>query len=79
MALSLTLPSSDLRLPNNLLTTTQNENLGDKENIIMGGDFSCPLNTLLDKNGGTIIPRRSVVASIGCIQSELDHVDIWRV
>ena len=64
---------------NNLLITIQNENLDEKENIIMGGDFNCPLNTLLDKNGGIMIPRKSVVASIGCIQSELDLVDIWRV
>ena len=64
---------------NNLLTTMQNENLDEEENIIVGGDFSCPLNTLLDKEGGIIIPRKSVVASIGCIQSDLDLVDIWRV
>ena len=49
------------------------------ENIIVGGDFNCPLNTLLDKKGGIMIPRKSVVASIGCIQSELDLVDIWRL
>ena len=28
---------------NKLLTTIQNENLDEKENIIMGGDFNCPL------------------------------------
>ena len=64
---------------NNLLTTMQNENLDEEENIIVGGDFNCPLNTLLDKKGGIMIPRKSVVASIGCIQSDLDLVDIWRV
>ena len=56
----------------------QNENL-DEENIIVGGDFNCPLNTLLDKKGGIMIPRKSVAASIGCIQSEVDLVDIWRI
>ena len=64
---------------NNLLITLQNENLDEEENIIVGGDFNCPLNTLLDKKGGIMIPRKSVVASISCIQSELDLVDIWRV
>ena len=64
---------------NNLLTTLQNESLDEEENIIVGGDFNCPLNTLLDKKGGIMIPRKSVVASISCIQSELDLVDIWRV
>ena len=67
------------RFFNNLLTTLQNESLDEEENIIVGGDFNCPLNTLLDKKGGIMIPRKSVVASISCIQSELDLVDIWRV
>lgn len=26
-----------------------------------------------------MIPRKSVVASIGCVQNELDLVDVWRV
>ena len=42
---------------NNLLTTMQNENLNEEENIIVGGDFNCPLNTLVDKKDGIIIPR----------------------
>ena len=67
------------RFFNNLLITLQNENLNEEENIIVGGDFNCPLNTLFDKKGGIMIPRRSVVASIGCIQSELDLVDTWRL
>ena len=28
---------------NNLRTILQNENLEDEENIIIGGDFNCPL------------------------------------
>ena len=27
----------------------QTENLDDEENITVGGDFNCPLNTLVDK------------------------------
>ena len=57
----------------------QNENLGDKENIIIGGDFSCPLNPSLDKKGGTMLPRKSVIETIDCLWDELDLVDIWRV
>jgi len=64
-----------IRFFSNFLITLQNENLEEEENIIVGGDFNGPLNTLLDKKGGIMIPRKLVVASIDCIQSELDLVD----
>ena len=57
----------------------QIENLDSEENIILGGDFNCPLNPNLDKRGGIMIPRKSVVNSIECVQNELDLVDIWIV
>jgi len=62
-----------------LYTLLQTENLDSEENIIVGGDFNCPLNPTLDKRGGIMIPRKSVVNSVECLQSELDLVDIWRV
>ena len=34
---------------NNLRTILQKENLDDEENIIIRGDFNCPLNAALDK------------------------------
>ena len=34
---------------NNLRTILQKENLDDEENIIIRGDFNCPLNPALDK------------------------------
>jgi len=64
---------------NNLLATLKKENLNEEENTIMGGDFNCPLNIALDKKGGILIPRKSVITSIDCIQDELDLVDIWRI
>ena len=57
----------------------QTENLDSEENIIVFGDFNCPLNPALDKRGGIMIPRKSVVSSLECLQSELELVDIWRV
>lgn len=61
-----------------LLAMLKNENLDEEENIIIG-DFNCPLNTILDKKGGLLMPRKSVVSIINSIQDYLDLIDIWRV
>ena len=45
----------------------------------MGGDFNCPLNPSIDKKGGILNPRKSVVSTIGNLQEELVLVDISRV
>ena len=64
---------------NTLLFTLRKENLDEEENIILGGDFNCPLNPFLDKKGGILTPRKSVVKTIESLQDELDLVDIWRI
>ena len=51
----------------------------DTDNIIMGGDFNCPLNPILDKRGGNLMPRQSVINAIESLQWELDLHDIWRI
>ena len=53
--------------------------LDEEENIIIGGDLNCPLNTILDKKGGILTPRKSVVSIINSIQDDLNLIDIWRV
>ena len=55
----------------------KNENLDTKENIIVGGDFNCPINPIIDKKGGLLTTRKLVVNSIKCFQDNL--TDIWRV
>ena len=57
----------------------QPENLDSEENVIVGGDFNCPLIPALNKRDGLMIPRKAVVDSIKCLQSELDLVEIWRI
>ena len=38
-----------IKLLKNVLTKLQTENLDSEENIVIGGDFNCPLNPTLDK------------------------------
>ena len=65
-----------ISLRNYILCFKLSENLDSEENIIVGGDFNCPLNPTLDKIGGIMISRKSAVNSIERLQSELDLVDI---
>ena len=62
-----------------LLQTIATNNLDEIENIIVGGDFNCPLNPVVDKRGGSLIPRQSVISTIEQLQSELDLHDIWQI
>ena len=68
-----------IKFVNTLLFTLRKENLDEEENIILGGDFNCPLNPFIDKKGGILTPRKSVVKTIESLRDELDLVDIWRI
>ena len=56
-----------------------NKKFDENENIIMRGDFNCPLNPVIDKRGGNLTPRQSVINAIEQLKFELDLHDIWRV
>jgi len=49
------------------------------ENLIMGGDFNCPLETI-DKIGGKdISSKKNVIQCITEMSDNLNLVDIWRL
>ena len=73
------MPTLLLKFYHNLSNLLRTNDFGNEENIIMGGDFNCPLNVSLDKKGGIQIPRRHVVKSIEEIQDEFSLHDIWRI
>ena len=62
-----------------LLQTIEENDFDTIENIIMGRDFNCPLNPTVDKRGGNLFPRQSVINTIEELQSELDLHDISRI
>jgi len=63
----------------NVHKVIRDEDIDCEENIIIGGDFNCPLNREMEKKGGVMTPSKTVVESISCMQSELDLIDIWRI
>ena len=64
---------------NELLAILRREDLDAEESFIVGGDFNCPLNSVLVKKVGSFTPRKAVVTSVDCFQEELDLLDFWRV
>ena len=63
----------------NLSKLLRNNEFGNEENIIIGGDFNCPLDPSLDQKGGLSIPRKYVINAIDEIKSEFSLHDIWRL
>ena len=51
----------------------------NEDNVIIGGDFNCPLNPLLDKKGGILIPRANEIRAIETLKEKFSLQDIWRV
>ena len=68
-----------VRFYQNLSTTLRKMDPSSDDNIVVGGDFNCPLNPILYKKGGILIPRQHVINSIENVQNEFSLHDIWRI
>ena len=68
-----------VRFYQNLSATLWKMDADSDDNIVVGGDFNCPLNLTLDKKGGILIPRQHVINSIENVQNEFSLHDIWRI
>ena len=62
-----------------LIDVLRKEGLAYEDKIIIGGDFNCPINPLLDKKGGILVLRKKVVERIEEIQTTFNLHDVWRV
>ena len=58
-----------------LLAVLKKEDLAYEDKIIIGGDFNCPMNLMLDKQGGIILTRKKIEE----ILLTFNLHDIWRV
>ena len=65
-----------VRFYQNLSATLQKMDPHSDDNIVVGGDFNCPLNPTLDKKGGILIPRQHVINLIENVQNEFSLHDI---
>lgn len=68
-----------IRFYQNLSATLRRIDPDSDHNIIIGGDFNCPLNPTLDKKGGILIPRQHEINLIENFQNEFSLLDIWRI
>ena len=73
-------PNKDVeavRFYQDLSITLRGFDLDSDSNVILGGDFNCPIDRTSDKNGGILIPRQHVINSITNIGNEFSIQDIW--
>ena len=47
-------------------------------NIIIGGDFNCYFDPLLDRSSLSVVPLLNSVSGLNNLAKSLDLVDIWR-
>ena len=63
----------------NLQRVLSDFGISNEDKVIIGGDFICPLNPLVDKKGGVLIPRANVIRTIETLKESYSLQDIWRV
>ena len=71
--------SESAKFYDHLINVFKKDDRTFEDKIIVGGDFNCPLNPQMDKKGGIMITRQSIVDRFEEIQSVFNLHDIWRV
>ena len=61
-----------------LIDLLRKEGLAYEDKIIIGGDFNCPINPLLDKQGGILVARKTITDRLEELQTIFNLHDVWR-
>ena len=61
-----------------LIDILRKEGLAYEDKIIIGGDFNCPINTPLDKQGGILVARKKITDRLEELQTIFNLHDVWR-
>ena len=62
-----------------LIDLLRKEGLAYEDKRIIGGNFNCPINPLLDKQGRILVTRKKIVDRIEEMQTVFNLHDVWRL
>ena len=60
-----------------LIDLLRKEGLAYEDKRIIGGNFNCPINPLLDKQGRILVTRKKIVDRIEEMQTVFNLHDVW--